>query len=215
MKKMNPKVDEYLNKARKWQAELEQLRTILLDCGLTEDFKWCNPCYTFQNSNVAIIAELKDCCMLSFFKGALLKDTEGILSKPGENSRAARVIRFTSVGEIEELEAVLKSCIAEAVEVEQAGLKVDFEKDRDLEIPEEFQQKVDENPELKSAFEALTPGRQRAYLLYFSGAKQSRTRASRVEKHTERILAGKGINDCVCGLSRKKPSCDGSHKSVR
>jgi uncharacterized protein YdeI (YjbR/CyaY-like superfamily) len=125
------------------------------------------------------------------------------------------VIRFTSVEKIDELEPVLKSYIAEAVEVEKAGLKVDFEKDRELEIPEEFRRKLDDNPELQDAFEALTPGRQRGYLLYFSGAKQSRTRESRVEQHTERILAGKGINDCVCGLSKKKPSCDGSHKSIR
>jgi len=215
MNKLNPKVDEYLNKARKWQAELEQLRTLLLGCGLTEDFKWRNPCYTSENKNIVIIGELKDCCTLNFFKGALLKDPGGILSKPGENSRAARVIRFTSVQEIDELDSVLKSYIAEAVEVEKAGLKVDLEQDRELEIPEEFQQKLDDSPDLQEAFEALTPGRQRAYLLYFSGAKQSRTRASRVEQHTERILAGKGIHDCVCGLSKKKPSCDGSHKSIR
>lgn len=215
MTKKNPKADEFLNKAKRWQAELEKLRTLLLSCGLTEDFKWRHPCYTFQNSNIAIIGELKDCCTLSFFKGALLKDPDGILRKPGENSRAARVIRFTSVGDIAEREPVLKAYIAEAVEVEKAGLKVDFEQDRDLEIPEEFQEKMDENPALQAAFEALTPGRQRAYLLYFSGAKQSRTRVSRVKKHTERILAGKGINDCVCGLSRKKPHCDGSHKSLR
>lgn len=212
---MNSKVDEYFDKARKWQAELETLRAVLLECGLTEDFKWRAPCYTFQNSNIAIIGELNDCCTLTFFKGALLKDPEGILSKPGENTRAARVIRFTSVREIDELATLLKAYLNEAIEVEKAGLKVDFEKDRKLEIPEEFQDKLAENPALRSAFEALTPGRQRAYLLYFSGAKQSRTRESRVEKQTSRILAGKGINDCICGLSRKQPSCDGSHKSVR
>jgi len=215
MKKLNPKVDEYLNKTKRWQAELEKLRSLLLSCGLTEDFKWRNPCYTSQGKNIVVIGELKDCCTLSFFKGALLKDPEGILNKPGENTRAARVIRFTSVREIEKLKSVLKSYLAEAIELEKAGLKVDFEKDRELEIPEEFQQKLADNPDLREAFDALTPGRQRGYLIYFSGAKQSRTRASRVEQHTERILAGKGIHDCVCGLSKKKPACDGSHQSIR
>ncbi len=195
MNRMNPKVDEFLSTAEKWQAEFEKLRAIVLDCGLTEEFKWGKPCYTFEKSNVVLIHGFKEYCALLFVKGALLQDAEGILVTQTENTQAARQIRFTSVQEIAEMEPVLKAYIHEAVEVEKAGLKVDFKKTAEFAIPEEFQRKLDEIPALKTAFEALTPGRQRAYLLYLSQPKQSKTRESRVEKHMQRILDGKGLND--------------------
>ncbi|MFW9807001.1 MAG: YdeI family protein, partial [Candidatus Thorarchaeota archaeon] len=175
--------------------EFEKLRKIILDCGLTEDFKWKNPCYTFQGSNVVLIHGFKEYCAIMFFKGALLNDTKGILISQTRNTQATRQIRFTNVQEIVEMEPILKAYIHEAIEVEKAGLKVDFKKTKEYTIPEEFQIKLDENPALKTAFEALTPGRQRAYLLYFSTPKQSKTRVSRVEKHMKRILDGKGLND--------------------
>jgi uncharacterized protein YdeI (YjbR/CyaY-like superfamily) len=211
---MNSKVDAYIDNASKWKKELEVLRAILLDCGLTEELKWGSPCYSFKKSNVAIIGELKDSCVLSFFKGALLQDANGILSKPGENSQHARLIRFTNVNTILDLKSVLKAYIFEAIEVEKAGLKIDSSESKQLGIPEEFQHKINENPSLKTAFEALTPGRQRAYLIYFSAAKQSKSRVARIEKYTQRILSGKGINDCTCGVSKKMPGCDGSHKYI-
>jgi len=195
MNRMNSKVDEFLSTAEKWQAEFEKLRAIVLDCGLTEEFKWGKPCYTFEKSNVVLIHGFKEYCALLFVKGALLQDAEGILVTQTENTQAARQIRFTSVQEIAEMGPVLKAYIHEAVEVERAGLKVDFKKTAEFAIPEEFQRKLDEIPALKTAFEALTPGRQRAYLLYLSQPKQSKTRESRVEKHMQRILDGKGLND--------------------
>jgi len=192
---MNPKVDEFLSNAPKWQEEFEKLRMILLDCGLTEELKWGKPCYTFQKSNIVIIQGFKEYCALLFVKGALLKDAKGILITQTENTQAARQIRFTNVQEIIEMEPILEAYIYEAIEVEKAGLKVDFKKTSEFTIPEEFQNKLDEIPALKTAFEALTPGRQRAYLLYFSQPKQSKTRASRVEKYMPQILNGKGLND--------------------
>jgi len=195
MNTMNPKVDGYLRKNKKWQEELATLRRIILDCQLTEEVKWRVPCYTFQKSNIVLINALKEYCALAFFKGALLKDAKGILKKPGENTRAARLIRFTRVREIVEMEPILKAYIEEAIEVEKAGLKVDFKKNAELIIPEEVQQKFDELPALKTAFKALTPGRQRAYILYFSSAKQSKTRTSRVEKFMQQIINGKGLDD--------------------
>jgi len=190
---MNPKVDEFLSRAEKWQEEMRKLRTILLDSQLTEELKWGHPCYTFQGNNVVIIGGFKEYCALTFVKGALLNDPEGILVKPGENTQAARVIRFTGVREIDEMEPTLKAYVHEAIEVERAGLKV--EKVTELVIPEELQKKLDEVPALKTAFYALTPGRRRAYVLYFSAPKQSKTRESRVEKSMQRILDGKGLND--------------------
>ena len=195
MNGMNPKVDEFLSKAVKWQEEMGELRRIVLTCGLTEEFKWHQPCYTFQKGIVLVISGFKNYAALNFFKGALLKDSDGILIKPGENTQAGRQIRFTSVQEIIKLEPVLKAYIHEAVEVEKAGLKVVPKKTSEYNIPEEFQHKLDEIPALKTAFNALTPGRQRAYLLYFSAAKQSRTREARVEKYMQHILYGKGLND--------------------
>src|SRR4030088_2955256 len=194
MNKTNPKVDGYLRKAKKWQKEMEKLRRISLDCELTEEVKWGKPCYTFQKGNIVIIQGFKEFCALLFCKGALLNDPNGILKKPGENTQAARRIPFTNVREIVEMEPILKAYIYEAIEVEKAGLKVNFKKNPEP-IPEEFQNKLAEIPALKTAFDALTPGRQRAYILYFSAPKQSKTRESRVEKCMQQILNGKGLDD--------------------
>ena len=192
MNKLNPEVDGYLKKAKKWQEEFKKLRRILLDCQLTEELKWGKPCYTFQKSNIVIIQGFKEFCALLFCKGALLNDAKGILKKFGW--QAARRIPFTGVREIVKMELILKAYIHEAIEVEKAGLKVNFKQNPEP-IPEEFQNKLGESPALKTAFEALTPGRQRGYILYFSGAKQSKTRESRVEKCMRQILKGKGLND--------------------
>ena len=192
---MNSKVDIFISKAQKWQEEFEKLRMIILDCRLTEELKWGKPCYTFLESNIVIIHGFKEYCALLFMKGVLLKDPRGILVTQTENTQAARQIRFTNVREILEMEPTLKAYINEAIEVEKAGLKVDFKKTTEFEIPEELQKKLDEIPALKTAFYALTPGRQRAYILYFSGAKQSKTREARVEKYMKQILAGRGLND--------------------
>jgi uncharacterized protein YdeI (YjbR/CyaY-like superfamily) len=192
---MNPKVDFYFSKAGKWQEELEQLRTIALDCQLTEELKWGTPCYTFQEKNIILIHDFKEYCAFLFFKGALLKDTEGILIQQSENVQAARQIRFTNLKEITEQKNILKAYIYEAIEIEKAGLKVELKKTSEFPVSEEFQKKLDEDPKLKKAFEALTPGRQRAYLLNFSQPKQAQTRESRVEKAIPQILDGKGLND--------------------
>ena len=192
MNRMNPKVDQYLRKAKKWQVEMKKLRRISLACGLTEELKWGKPCYTFQQSNVVIVQGFKEFCALLFCKGALLNDPNGILKKFGW--QAARRIPFTNVREIVEMEPILKAYIHKAIEAEKAGLKVNFKKNPEP-IPEELQKKLDEIPALKTAFAALTPGRQRGYILYFSAAKQSKTRESRVEKCMQQILNGKGLND--------------------
>ncbi len=192
---MNPKVDFYFSKTEKWQKELEQLRTIVLDCGLNEELKWGVPSYTFQKSNIVLIHVFKEYCALLFFKGALLHDPNGILIQQTEYVQAARQIRFTNVREIVKMEPILKAYIYEAVEVEKAGLKVNFKKTSEFAVPEEFQNKLDEIPALKTAFDALTPGRQRAYILHFSAPKQSKTRESRIEKCMQQILDGKGLND--------------------
>ena len=191
----NPKVDVYLRNAKKWQKEIGKLRTILLGCQLTEELKWGKPCYTFQENNVVIILPLKEYCVLLFCKGALLQDPQGILVRPTENTQAARQVRFTHLGEIVERAAILKSYIQQAIEVEKAGLEVTYKKITDYKVPEELQKKLDQTPALKTAFKALTPGRQRGYLIYFSAAKQSKTRESRVEKCMPQILKGKGLND--------------------
>jgi uncharacterized protein YdeI (YjbR/CyaY-like superfamily) len=192
MNGMNPKVDRYLAQAKKWQEEMEKLRRISLDCGLTEELKWGKPCYTFQNSNIVIIQGFKEFCALMFCKGALLKDRKGILKEFGW--QAARRVAFTNVREIVKMEPILKAYIREAIEAETAGLEVTYKKNPEP-MPEELQNKFDEIPALKKAFEALTPGRQRGYILYFSGAKQSKTRESRIEKCMPQILKGKGLND--------------------
>jgi uncharacterized protein YdeI (YjbR/CyaY-like superfamily) len=191
----NPKVDAYVSRADKWQEEIRKLRRIILDCELTEELKWGTPCYAFQKSNIVLIHVFKEYCALLFFKGALLKDPKGILIQQTKNVQAARQIRFTNVREIAKLEPALKAYVREAIEVEKAGLKVDYKKTSEFKIPQDFQAKLDASPALKTAFRALTPGRQRAYILYFSAAKQSKTRESRVEKWMPQILKGKGIND--------------------
>ncbi len=192
---MNPEVNKFFSNAKRWQQEMEKLRAICLDCGLTEELKWDQPCYTLNNRNIVIIGELKDHCALSFFKGALLYDAEGILKAPGENTQSGRWIKFNHLKQIVELEATLKAYIYEAIEVEKAGAKVTLKTTADFPIPEEFQLKLDAIPALQTAFNALTPGRQRAYLLYFAAPKQSKTRAARVEKCMLQILKGKGLND--------------------
>jgi uncharacterized protein YdeI (YjbR/CyaY-like superfamily) len=195
MDTMNPKVDAFLSKAQKWQEEFKKLRMIVLDCGLTEELKWGVPCYTFQKSNIVLIHGFKDYCAILFVKGALLKDAKGVLIQQTENVQAGRQIRFTNVREIVKMEPILKAYIHEAIDVEKTGLKVDLKKTSEYKIPEEFKKKLDEIPDLKTAFDALTPGRQRAYILYFSTPKQSKTRESRVEKYMQQILKGKGLND--------------------
>lgn len=194
MGERNAEVDAYLNGVERWRREMEALRSILLDCPLREEFKWRSPCYTYGKSNLVTIWGLKDCSALGFFKGVLLKDAAGLLAAPGENSRSMRVMRFGDLSEIRERRSLVQDYVLEAIEAEKAGLKVNFRKD-DLADPAELTEKLAADPELKAAFEALTPGRQRGYRLYFSGAKQSATRVSRIEKSVPRILEGKGPND--------------------
>ena len=195
MSRMKPEVDWFFSKSKKWQEEVEKLRTIILDCPLTEELKWGCPCYTFRKSNIVLIHVFKEYCALLFFKGALLKDADDILIQQTENVQAARQIRFTNVREITQMEPILKDYIHEAIDVEKAGLKVKLKKTSEFKIPEEFQKKLDAMPALKTAFDALTPGRQRAYLFYFSGAKLSKTRESRIKKCMPQILKGKGLTD--------------------
>lgn len=192
---MNPKVDAFLSRAEKWQEEMEKLRMIVLDCQLTEELKWGVPCYTVKNNNVVLIHSFKDYCALLFVKGSLLSDTDGILIHQTENIQAGRQVRFTNISQIIELEATLKAYIFEAAEIEKAGLKVEFKKTAEYNIPEELKVKFDEVPVLKTAFESLTPGRQRAYIFYFSQAKQAKTREARIEKYIPKILNGKGLDD--------------------
>lgn len=195
MSTTNPKVDWYFDKADKWSKEVKKLRKIALVCGLTEDLKWGCPCYTYEGNNIVLIHDFKEYCAYLIFKGALLKDTSNILVQQTKNVQSARQIRFTNAKEITELEKILKAYIHEAIEVEKAGLKVDFKKTKEYEVPEEFQVKLDKLPKLKKAFYALTPGRQRGYLLYFASAKQAKTREARVEKYMPQILSGKGLDD--------------------
>jgi uncharacterized protein YdeI (YjbR/CyaY-like superfamily) len=192
---MNPKVNFFFNKSEKWKSELEQLRVIILDCGLTEELKWGCPCYTFQQNNIVLIHEFKEYCAMLFMKGALLNDSDGILIQQTENVQAARQIRFTNLQEIIDRQATLKTYIYEAIEVEKAGLKVELKKTTEFAMPDEFQQKLDEFPDLKTAFEALTHGRQRGYLLHFSQPKQAKTREARIEKCMPLIFSGKGWNE--------------------
>lgn len=193
--KMNPRVDAYVSDATQWREETKKLRAILLDCGLTEELKWGKPCYAFETGNVAVIQGFKAFCALLFFKGVLLKDPKGILVKTGENTRVGRQIRFTDARDIIKMESTLKAYIRQAIDVEKSGLKVDSEEEPELKLPDEFKMKLAQMPALKKAFDALTPGRQRAYGYYFSGAKQSATREARIEKCTPQILKGKGLND--------------------
>ena len=212
---MIPEVDEYINTAQAWQQEIKRLRKLVLDCGLTEEWKWNQPCYTYQGKNILIISGFKNYCALNFFKGALLQDPEHLLVKAGPNQQSARQIRFINLNQIDKLKTSLKRYILDAIDVEKAGLKINFKKASDYVFPEELNEKFSEIPTLKRAFESLTPGRQKAYLLHFSGAKHAKTREARVIKYIPRILDGKGINDCVCGYSKRMPNCDGSHKFIK
>ncbi len=192
---MNSKVDFYFKKAGKWQEETEQLRMIILDCGLNEELKWGCPCYTLDKSNIVLIHDFKEYSAVLFFKGALINDPDGVLVKQSENTQATRQIRFTNIQEVKQMKTILKKYILEAIEVEKSGLKVEFKKVAEFTVAEEFQKALDEVPGLKTAFEALTPGRQRAYLLHFAEPKQSKTRESRIEKNIPQIFNGKGLND--------------------
>ena len=193
--KMNPKVDQFLKEEERWREEFKKLRGIILSCGLTEELKWGKPCYSLKERNIVLIHGFKEYCAILFMKGALVKDPEGILIQQTENVQAARQIRFTNVREITAMESILKVYITEAIKVEKAGLEVTYKKTSEFDMPEEFQKKLRDMPALKTAFEALTPGRQRGYLLYFSAAKQSQTRESRIEKCVDQILDGKGLTD--------------------
>lgn len=210
---MDSKVQAYISNAKYWSKELQMLSRILQECGLQEVFKWRAPCYMEGTKNVIITGEFKDGCVLSFLKGVLMKDEHHLLQKPGENSQSARYIKFTSTKEIAEKESIIKAYIFEAIEIEKAGLKPVTKAKDNLVFPDELLRKFEEKPDLKEAFEKLTPGRQRAYLIYFTGAKQSKTVFDRIDKYTPRILKGFGFNDCVCGHSKRKPNCDGSHKN--
>ncbi len=192
---MNPKVETFFRRASKWQEEFEKLRMIVLDCGLAENLKWGHPCYTFEEKNIVLIHGFKEYCALLFFKGALLRDSKGILVQQTEHVQSARQIRFTGVREIVKLETALKAYIQAAVEVEKAGLKVQMKKTSEFNIPQEFQKRLKETPGLKKAFTSLTPGRQRAYLFYFAQPKRTETRAARIEKYVRNILDGKGLDD--------------------
>jgi uncharacterized protein YdeI (YjbR/CyaY-like superfamily) len=192
---MNPKVDWFFTKTTKWQEEYSELRMLVLDCGLTEELKWGCPCYTLLKSNIVLIHGFKDYCALLFMQGALLKDPKGILIRQTENVQAARQIRFTNIQEILKRKPIVKAYIKEAIAIDKAGLKVELKKTSDYKIPEEFQIVLDDMPELKTAFEALTPGRQKSYIFYFSAAKQAKTREARIEKYISKILDGKGVED--------------------
>ena len=211
---MNPKVDAFLLNTKKWREELTVLRSIVMDSGLGEELKWGAPCYVHEQANVIIIQGFKDYFALLFFKGALMKDPQDLLHKPGENTQSGRQIRLTSMDEILGQEEVLRAYIQHAIEVEKAGEKVAVKKTEEYAVPLELEESFAENSELQHAFYGLTPGRQRAYLLHFAEAKQSATRKARIEKYTPRILNGKGILDCWCGLSKRMPTCDGSHRQL-
>ncbi|MEP5611154.1 MAG: DUF1801 domain-containing protein [Cyclobacteriaceae bacterium] len=211
---MNLEVDKYLSSLKEWREELTMLREIILDCGLTEDFKWMHPCYTYKGKNVVLIHELKDYCGILFHKGVLLKDDENLLVQQTENMQSARHLRFTKTSEIEELRTVILEYVKEAIEVEKSGLKVKLKKTSDFEVPEELEQKFEEDPGFEKAFKNLTEGRQRGYLLHFVKPKGSQSRRARIEKNAARIFNGKGLNDCICGLSKRMPNCDGSHKQL-
>jgi uncharacterized protein YdeI (YjbR/CyaY-like superfamily) len=191
----NPKVDFFFNKAKQWQEEYEKLRTIILECGLTEEPKWGVPCYTYEGKNVVLIHGFKEYCAILFHKGALMKDPDNILIQQTENVQAARQVRFTGLQEITRMKSIIKAYVQEAIEIEQSGQKMEFKKTSEFKMPEEFEVKLKENAKLKNAFSSLTPGRQRGYLLYFSSAKQAKTREARIEKYMKNILAGKGLDD--------------------
>lgn len=212
---MNPQIDLLIEKYDNWQEELTILRSILLNCGLDEEVKWGSPCYTVQGKNICILYALKECCGLSFFKGALLHDSHQILKKPGENTQSGRMLKFINTKDILSIQDIIKEYILEAIQIELSGVKVQLKRLEDQDTPIEFQDILQKRQDIQSAFKALTPGRQRAYLMFFSASKQSQTRINRIEKYIPRILDGKGMQDCICGLSGKMPMCDGSHKQLK
>lgn len=212
---MNSRVDEYLNNSNTWQEEMKLLRRIVLECQLIEEFKWKTPCYTFNHKNIVLINRFKTYCELGFFKGVLLNDEHSLLTQHGKNSQSSRGIKFINISAILKLELEIKAYIFEAIEVEKNGLKVVLKETSEFAVPIEFKEKLKADPILNTAFNALTPGRQRAYLLYFDAPKQAKTILARIDKCIPRILNGKGIHDCTCGLSKRMPSCDGSHKNFQ
>lgn len=212
---MNLAVNQYLENVKQWQDEIHLLRSILLNIGLTEELKWGKPCYTFNNSNIVMIQSFKDHCDLGFFKGALLTDRKKILTKAGEHTQAARQMRFTNCNEIKNLKTVISTYVKEAIEVEKSGKVLTKNQTKQNIVIEELAKSFESNLIFKKAFESLTLGRQRAYMIYFSNAKQTETRQHRIEKYIPRIILGKGINDCTCGLSKRMPNCDGSHKILK
>lgn len=208
-------VDHFLEKMTHWNPELTRLRELALECGLEETLKWRQPCYTHKKANVLLLGNFRDFCSISFFKGVLLKDPAGILEKAGENSRIARIIKFNELKEITDQWDILKSYVFEAIEIEKKGLKVEKQTENVQDFVPELQNRLSTDQKFATAFKALTPGRQRAYNIYFSAAKQAKTREGRIDKYTDRILQGFGFHDCVCGLSKKMPRCDGSHKQLQ
>jgi uncharacterized protein YdeI (YjbR/CyaY-like superfamily) len=212
---MKDEVDVYLNDLKKWQAELKMLREIILECGLTEDFKWMHPCYTDKGKNIVLIHGFKNYCAILFNKGSLLKDPKSILVQQTENTQFGRQIRFTDLSEIEVRRSVIKQYIKEAIHNERSNIPVPTKQTAEYEVPEELMQKFEEQPSLEKAFNKLTPGRQRGYLLHFGQPKQSKTIIARIDKNAERILNGFGLNDCVCGHSKRMPNCDGSHNKLK
>ena len=212
---MNPQVDQFIIKANKWKSEFDALRSIVLECKLEETIKWKHPCYTLEGANIALIHGFKAYCALLFFKGALIDDTKKVLVQQTEQVQSARQIRFTNLQEIVKQKAVIKAYIKQAIALEKSGVKVERKKTDDIVISEELSSIFKKNAPIKTAFLALTPGRQRAYLLFFEGAKHSATRIARIEKSMPKILCGKGLNDCTCGLSKRMPNCDGSHKFAK
>ena len=215
MKKPQHPADDFFHNAKKWKVEMELLREVILESGLTETVKWGQPVYVSEEKNIVLVNSFKDKCIIGFFKGVLLTDKKGILEKQGENTQSARILSFTDTKAIEKLRPTIKSYIQEAIKVEASGKTIDYKSVTDYQIPEEFEKRLNGSDKLKKAFNSLTPGRQRAYLMYFAAAKQSATRESRIDQYTKRILDGKGINDCICGLSKRMPGCDGSHKYAK
>ena len=212
---MNSKADQYFTNAKQWNAEMSFLRGILLDCTLEETIKWGQPCYVLNDTNIIMIQAFKSHCGLGFFKGALLKDEKKLLTKAGEHTQAGRQMRFTQLKEIAQIKSVIKSYVKEAIAIEKSGVKFEPAKNVATIDVAELKAIFKKDPALKKAFEALTPGRQRAYLIFFSAAKQSETRINRIEANTAKIRCGKGMNDCTCGLSKRMPNCDGSHKFLK
>ena len=211
---MNPKINEFFEELTNWKEELQLLRTYVLDCLLIEEEKWKVPCYTYNEKNIVLIHGFKDYFALLFMKGSLLLDSENILIQQTENVQSGRQIRFTTIAQLVAMEATIKAYIFEAIEVEKAGLKIEYKKKEDYTIPEELIEKFKQNTEFQTAFEALTSGRQKGYLLHFSGSNNAKTRSNRIEKYMDKILQGKGMTDCTCGLSKRMPNCDGSHKNL-